>query len=213
MLSRLVDRLRWYKKRLKMACGIPLRMRLHFEDRVLLEEVILPHFAADDRFGRVLFVGCEEYTAHYRFRFSHRQYTTLELNPNNRAFGAWNHICDSVANVRNHFAPGSLDLIFMNGLIGWGLNDPVEADKAVQGCYECLSPGGVLMIGWDDTPAHRPFRPADLPALRQFAPYVFPPFGTAERCIPSEYCHTFNFYTRVGATELIPSPQPSPNAH
>jgi SAM-dependent methyltransferase len=196
VFSSIARRLRWYTTRAKVVLGIPIRTHARYEDRELLERVILPYFSEQDWFRRVLFVGCAPYTAHYRFMFRRREYTTLDIDPVNRLFGARNHLTDTVANLDHYFPPASFDLILMNGVFGWGLNDRDEAERSVEVCYQCLSPGGVLMIGWDDIPRYRPFAPQDLRSLSKFHPYVFPPFGESERLVPGELRHTFNFYAK-----------------
>lgn len=196
MLRRIQSRLRWYLLRIKVFLGIPIPLHAYYEDRIIFEEQILPYFRSESRFNRILFVGCESYTAHYKHLFSKKEYWTLEVDPTKRVFGSRNHVTDTIANLERHFQPGSLDLIMMNGIFGWGLNDRDEAERSIDACHRSLAPGGVLFIGWDDTPEYRPFAPDDLQTLAKFSPFVFPPFGESVRLVPGELRHTFNFYQK-----------------
>jgi SAM-dependent methyltransferase len=180
--------------RLKVALGMPVRMHADFADRRMLEDVILPFFGKESRFERVLFLGCDFYTAHYKRMFRGRQYSTLEIDPSKRVFGAKQHVTDSVTNLTKHFAPKSLDLIVMNGLIGWGLDDRGEVERAIEQCHECLADGGVLIVGWDDVPERRPCPLGDLKALASFTPYHFAPLDNSEVALPGELRHTFSFF-------------------
>lgn len=176
-----------------LRCGVGPKLKE--QDRLVLETAIFPYLRGRDDIQRVLFVGCHWYTWHYNKTFAAKDYTTLEIDPARKRYGAKQHIVDSVENVTDHFAEGSLDAVLLLGVIGWGLDDPQAADRSVAGIHRCLRPGGVLIIGWDDVPEHRPFPIGSMPALAQFEPWTFPPLDTSQFvCKEQDLRHTFDFY-------------------
>ena len=165
-------------------------------DRVLFDETILPALARDPRYARILFVGCDWYTEHVEDIFRGREFTTLEVDPGRARHGARRHITDALSALGRHFAPGSLDLIVCNGVIGWGLDDPAEIARSLEACAATLSPGGVLLVGWDDVPEKRPLDVAaavEATGLRPATPGGF----AAARIETGSYArHVFGFWAR-----------------
>ncbi len=176
------------------------RPRHRAMDRRLLDETILPRLAENDRYGRVLFVGCDWYTEHVQDLFDSRgrEYATLEIDPVRARHGARRHIVGALADLNRHFQPGSLDLIICNGVIGWGLNDPAQIEISVEACGQALSPGGLLLLGWDDVPEKLPLPIEDIRALSAFLPAA--PSGLKEPVIRtgSYTRHTFAFFVKPG---------------
>jgi SAM-dependent methyltransferase len=166
------------------------------EDRQVLERLVMPFFAADPRFARVLFVGCDWYTKHYEKTFAGREYWTLEKDASRARYGAARHVTDSLEHLSRHFAPGSLDLILCNGVLGWGLNELAEAERSFEACFACLRPGGVLVLGWNDVAHKRPFPLEECQALKRYAPFALPPLGASRHRVPGRLRHTFDFLAR-----------------
>jgi Methyltransferase domain len=168
-------------------------------DRRVLEKTIIPGYLADPAVKRVLFVGCDSYTAHYEQRyFSQREYWTLEPNPNLRRYGAKRrHVIGRLEELATHFAERSFDLIICNGVYGWGLNTAEQCEAAFAQCHICLSSGGHLLIGWDDVPTkRRSVRLADVASLARFEKFRFPALGTWQYVTDTPYRHTYEFYRR-----------------
>jgi SAM-dependent methyltransferase len=187
---------RWLIARTMLAVGIPLRLRSPGRD--VLESAILPYCAAHEPFRKVLFVGCDWYTKRYERLFRERDYVTIDVDPERRPFGGRRHIVDSMVNLMRHFASEELDLILCNGVFGWGLDNREESKLAFAACYTALRPGGVLMLGWDDVPEHRPFDPEGLDELRRFARWTFPPFGRARHVVDNDR-HVYDFFRKPHA--------------
>ncbi|MEO8358930.1 MAG: methyltransferase domain-containing protein [Vicinamibacteria bacterium] len=143
-------------------------------DRKALDGEILPHFSADPRYQRVLFVGCDWYTRHYEAMFRDRNYTTLEVDPGRARFGGRNHVVGDLASLGKYFPDGSLDLIVCNGVIGWGLDQPAAIETAMSACVRALSPGGALILGWNDIPEKTPVPLDQIAALRELEPFPAP---------------------------------------
>jgi SAM-dependent methyltransferase len=170
--------------------------RLPYEDRRLLERIILPYFQDPDDFARALFVGCGFYTWHYKRVFAGREYWTIDSNPDARAYGSDLHVVASVTHADRHFAPGYFDLIVCNGVFGWGLNDRADVEAALGHFFTLLRRGGVLVFGWDDVPGYRPFDVRGSLQATGLKPFVFPPLGTAECMTATPLRHIFNFYRK-----------------
>lgn len=177
-----------------------LDVSLPTEDRRLLERVVLPHLARVDAFARVLFVGCDWYTTQYEQLFSGKEYWTLEKDPGRRKYGAARHATDSLARLGAHFPERHFDLIVVNGVLGWGLDDREEAEASLEACGRALREGGVLVLGWNDVAQKRPLRPEESPSLARLQPWVFPPLGTARHATATTNRHTFSFYVRPMAS-------------
>src|SRR5882724_8239237 len=54
-----------------------LNLHLNTDDRRVLEKVILPYFASQSEFLRILFVGCDWYTKPYGKYFKEKEYWTI----------------------------------------------------------------------------------------------------------------------------------------
>lgn len=167
-------------------------------ERSLLEQKIMPYFANQINMKKVLFVGCGSYTKHYQKIFTQQEYWTIDINPLKKVYGAKHHIVDSMSNLGNYFQPEELDLIICNGVFGWGLNEREAVEAAFVASYNCLRDRGILLIGWDDVPEHKPFGLETLDSITKFKPYNFPPLNTWRYNNPndSEDHHYYDFYQK-----------------
>ena len=154
--------------------GIPIRF--HSPARTVLEDTILPYYAGRKHGRKVLFVGCDWYTAHYRKIFRDSEYWTIDPNPAQKRYGSKNHIVGSIETLTHYFAPESFDLILCNGVLGFGLNQFEAAERAFNECFACLVTGGDFMLGRDDVETLVPFSIQDLTSLQKFVPCEFPAF-------------------------------------
>jgi hypothetical protein len=189
---------------MRMKMGIPTA--LETEDRRILEDVILPYFAQNKAFSRILFIGCAVYTWHYKRIFTHKEYWTMEPNSFRAMFGAKKHIIAYMGQINQYFAEGTLDVIVCNGVIGHGLNNPTAIEDSIKKSYDCLSEGGVLVIGWNDLKQFVFLPIEECKNLQLFQPYIFPPLGTAEYLANPKWRHIYNFYIKPhkdrGITEI-----------
>lgn len=176
--------------------GFKPRHRAH--DRRILDELILPRLAGNPRFARVLFVGCDWYTEHVESLFAApgREYATLEIDPRRARHGARRHIVGALGSLADHFPAGSLDLIICNGVIGWGLNDPAEIERSLAACAAALSPGGLLLLGWDDVPEKLPLPIGKIHALSALRPVVPEGFDSPVIETGTYARHTFGFWQK-----------------
>ena len=173
---------------------LPRRDRL--VDRYLLEDVIFPQLLADAEIEQVLFVGCAAYTRDYPKRFASKHFRTIDNFIDVARFGSEDHILDSFANLADHVAPATLDAVICNGVVGFGLDDLADANRAFGAAHDCLRPGGWLVYGWNEDPRFLPFRPEDIGALEQFERAAFQPFQDVRHRTYSPFRHVFDFYRR-----------------
>jgi len=174
-------------------------------DRRLLESTILPQLGARADTWRVTFVRTACYTKPYANFFEGKEDLRHDRVTQHARFGArTRHIVDRLENVGAHFKPSTLDLVVCNGVFGWGLDDRHDVERAFDGIFECSRPGGLFVLGWDDVPEHRPFRPEATAAVQRFAPYYFEPlagtryaFRDDDAKVDASGCrHVFDFYQK-----------------
>jgi SAM-dependent methyltransferase len=165
------------------------------EDRRVLEQIIIPFILSRFDPQTVLDVGREPYEAFYNEFFVGRELWTMDWDATRAKFGAANHIVDDAAHLRRYFPAGHFAFVLMNGVFGWGLNQRPAIEQAFAAVHAVLKPGGIFVLGWNDTPDLVPVPLAEVQALRAFASYYFPPLnGTSFKCATCE--HTYSFYTR-----------------
>lgn len=180
----------------KMRLGIDVSLRT--SDRHILEEVILPYFAKNPAFHKVLFVGCEWYTKSYEAIFGHKEYWTIEIDPKLKKYGSSHHIVDSLNNLSSHFEHDYFDVIVYNGVFGWGIDTKEDAEVAFDQCFQCLRENGILVFGWNNLPERCPFPPEDCSNWHRFQPYHFSPLAVSEFIVPDSFqSHTFRFLTKA----------------
>ena len=179
---------------IKTRLGIPVRY--NSPARTILENSILPFLAAQNSGSRVLFVGCDWYTKHYKGYFKKCAFWTIDPDPAKRRFGSKNHIVGYIEQLEKHFSPEYFDLIICNGVLGYGLNQLTQAEQAFDSCYTCLRRGGRLLIGREDDLTFLPFSNDELQSLHKFVPYFFPPLGTTNYSTKPQYNYTFSFFEK-----------------
>lgn len=160
----------------------------------MLEQIIIPFILSRFEPRTVLDVGREAYETFYNGFFAGRELWTIDRDPQHAIFGAENHIVDDVVDLRGHFADEYFDFVLMNGVLGWGLNEASAIERAVAAIHAILRPGGIFVLGWNDTPELTPVPLDQVQAMRMFRPCFFGPLnGTSFKC--STYEHVYSFYT------------------
>jgi hypothetical protein len=120
-------------------------------ERRYLEESILPALAQGG-FQRVLFVGCRRYTRHYGRYFAGQptEYWTADYDAAAATWGApGRHLVCDIREIREHVPAAFFDVVLLNGVFGFGVNDDPAMNETLAAIHEVLVPGGRLMIGWD----------------------------------------------------------------
>jgi SAM-dependent methyltransferase len=169
--------------------------RQKYDDRRVLEQIVIPFVLSRFEPQTVLEIGREPYQAFYNEFFVGRELWTIDWDAARAQFGAPNHIVDDAANLRNHFRERYFDFVLMNGVFGWGLNERPAIERAFAAVHAILAPGGIFVLGWNDTPDLVPVPLDQVEALRQFTPYFFEPLnGTSFKC--STYEHMYSFFVK-----------------
>jgi len=196
-LLRLCTDLGFMRRIIRYALRLPVPMET--EDRRVLEEVIFPAILSLPDTRRILFVGCDWYTKHYeRMYFRGRDYWTVDISPKARRFGGRQHRLTPLEGLDAHFASQSFDVIFCNGVYGFGLDEAAAIERAIDMCHSRLRAGGYLIFGWDDIPARTPVPLDSIAAFGRFERFTLPAFESWRYLTDTPYRHTYDFYRRAG---------------
>jgi SAM-dependent methyltransferase len=168
--------------------------REEFEDRNVLERKIFPWVLAELEPETILDIGREEYQKFYNHFFTERELWSMDFDPKRKKWGAKNHITGDAVDVSELFKEKYFDVVFMNGVFGWGLNEPAKIEKCFAAIYKILKPGGFFVLGYNDWDA-LPMKVEDIKNLKKLKPFVFPPLNSEKfKCINGE--HTYRFYKK-----------------
>jgi SAM-dependent methyltransferase len=180
--------------------GLGLPVPLETEDRWVLEQVIFQYFMHLPDLHRILFVGCDWYTKHYeRMFFRNRDYWTIDASPKARRFGARRHLVAPLEELDRNFAAEYFDVIFCNGVYGFGLDAAPALERAIEMCWSRLRPLGHFVFGWNDIPARTPVPLDAIAALRRFSRFEMPNLNTWRYLTDTPYRHTYDFYIKADA--------------
>jgi SAM-dependent methyltransferase len=180
---------------LRRRLGLPTP--LDTVDRRILEELIFPYYSSDIAFKKILFVGCAVFTSHYqRDFFADKEFWTIEPNPEQARFGSTNHVVAPLEDASKHLAPGYFDVIFCNGVYGWGLDTLAQGEAAFAACHASLRDGGHLVFGWNDVPQRTPFGLDEVRSRKSFNRFYFPPLEGCQYFTETRQRHVFDFYQK-----------------
>lgn len=165
-------------------------------DRAFLEQQIFDYLNSEESIRKILFAGVEIYTLHYPGLLHGKQFYTIDNDAEKVLYGAKDlHTIGSVTDLGKHYQSGQFDCIILNGLIGYGLDTQEDVDRALHESFSVLRPGGLLIIGWNNTRKHLAFELENLPGyvlFKKFAPW--PTMQTANRIeVNPDNRHTFDF--------------------
>jgi hypothetical protein len=121
---------------------------------------------------------------------------TLEADARAARHGARRHIVGRLGHLDRLLAPAALDVIVCNGVLGWGLDEPAAVNAAFAACHATLRPGGLLLVGWNDTRRRQGGALMQVPALGRFAPLTCPPLDAAMVQTGSVNRHAFSLFMR-----------------
>lgn len=171
-------------------------------DRLMLERV-LTEFAQRPDCQRVLFVGVKAYNEPLRALFAGRTFATIDPTPTVARYGGSPHFVDVLENLERHTGAESFDLIVMNGVIGFGLDDPKNVELALAQVHRALRPGGDLVLGINERiPTHVDLR--NVAAMKLFRPKRFEPLADTRHVLETpfrEETHTFEFWEKPAAIQ------------
>jgi SAM-dependent methyltransferase len=160
-------------------------------DRRYLRRAIFPALARRSP-RRLLFVGVRGYTARYAASFEAAgvEYWTCDIDPDAGPHGApGRHRRADVCRLDETFSRGFFDCVVMNGVFGWGVDNPEDMNRALGSAHAVLAPGGLLLLGWN---GDRSADPDTLPAIRHFEPIGFG--GLPARKTFTDVTHIYAWY-------------------
>jgi SAM-dependent methyltransferase len=172
--------------------------RIDSPDRVILERLVLPRFAADPSLRSLLFVGCGRYTRHYAALFAPatERFRTIDVDRRRARYGNTGHVVAALQDVAQHLALASVDGVVCNGVYGFGIYDREELDKALRASCAVLRPGGSFVLGWNDVAAFAPFDPLEVALGAGFVRDATL-LGTWRVVTDTPTRHTFDTYIRA----------------
>lgn len=198
LTRKLVGRIKYFFYQLSVGRFRGFDLYLNSPDRLVLEDEIIPYFISHSEYHRILFVGCDWYTKHYRKLFRNKEYWTIEIEEWKKKYATEKHIVDALQNLSLHIEDGFFDVIIYNGVFGHGINTKEDTEESFNQCFKALREGGILVFGWNNVPQYTPIPvTTECENLQKFQPYFFEPLSTSEYLVPNtEYRHTFHFYQK-----------------
>lgn len=168
-------------------------------DRRLLRRQILPALAADHANRRILSVGVAWYTQDYGDAFPDKTFVTMDIDPSRAPFGGRDHVVGDLRDLELHFdASRPFDVILMNGVIGYGLDNADDIDRGLRASAARLRERGMLVIGVnEEKPTH--IDPSTVPGHALFEPHAFGPWDAGRVIVEvpfRERTHTFLFWRK-----------------
>lgn len=171
-------------------------------DRAVLVNGIIPAVREEADGADVLFVGVQWYTADYASMFPGDSLVTIDLDLALAPHGGRRHVVGDVLELSRHFERGQFAAVICNGVLGFGVDVRPDVHRALEEIAECLRPGGVLVVGWNDT---EELRPEGLDGAAKRAGMVSTPGAglTSWRSGPyGPLRHTYDVYRRPSASGL-----------
>ncbi|MEV5778938.1 hypothetical protein AB0L49_48555 [Streptomyces antimycoticus] len=153
-------------------------------DRRYLERRILP-WVVSGRPGRVLFVGTSRIpdtrSYHRAYDWGTTEFWTMDIDPGAARWGGDRHQCGDIRTARECFPAEWFDCIILNGVLGWGVNEKADQERALEQCRAISRAGAALVLGWNTSKCQDPRQlsmlaqhyedcaTAELPVRKRFA--------------------------------------------
>lgn len=183
----------------RMYQGIQLHLLGYTEvgrspDRQYMENSLLPAFARLPS-PRVLDVGTRFFTPRYaKFFRSGSEYWTLDIDPAVAQFGSpGRHVTGSVVTAAEFFKPAYFDVVLLNGVFGWGVDDSVDQRMTLKQLRQIMRSGAVLLIGWNHD-----LTTEDVIAMARAEGFSYSNMlGLSNRKKFSENTHVYDLFTAI----------------
>jgi SAM-dependent methyltransferase len=162
-------------------------------DRAYLSQALFPRLASLG--GTILVVGCRRYTASDpKLLQKHGAICwTIDIDPEAAQWGAsGRHIIGPIEQAASQFDAATFDIVVLSGVFGFGLDDAVTQEAAIEASATILKPGGLLVLGWN---TDRAADPSSLAGIARYFKMSDDP-ELSSRVSFSGSTHVFDFYSR-----------------
>ncbi|KDB66091.1 class I SAM-dependent methyltransferase [Bordetella bronchiseptica] len=145
-----------------------------------------------------LFIGVDKHNWHYP-RLLSPAFHSIDCDPAHAVYGQPGlHVVGSALELDRHYRSAMFDFVIANGLLGFGVDTRGDCDRLLAQAHGVLAPGGLLVLGYNDTPERVPFRVEDTDGHALFEPHV-PAIDGVHGCthtVPDEFRHRYLFLRR-----------------
>lgn len=164
-------------------------------DRKYMSEHIIPAVISLKP-ERVLWVGVQPYTLRsvYQMENARIKVSTIEPWDGTAVYGSSkHHMVAGIGSLGEHARPAMFDVIIINGVMGWGLDDEEMIKDGIRAMHTHLKKDGVLVVGHNKLPNRGNccgyFSPL-------FSPHGFGGLPTVHEDPESETKHVYEFLTK-----------------
>jgi SAM-dependent methyltransferase len=158
--------------------------------------------------GRILWVGCAQYTAGYYaiLEAEGGEVWTMDFDPAAAPWGhGARHLTGDICKADQLFAGMMFDAVICNGVLGYGVNSVEQQRTALQAMATVLSPGGRLLLGWNTDKIDDPVATG---LAERFTPATFA--GQPARVDVAGVTHIYDNLIRLNETEAAGSANITP---
>ncbi|MBO1015683.1 methyltransferase domain-containing protein [Achromobacter sp. SD115] len=185
--------------------------QLRVPSRMFMEQEVFDYVNEHFRRGaaapvaRCLFIGLDKHNWHYDQLLS-LDFYSIDLNPRNAAYGQPNrHVVGSATELSSHYPPHSFDVVFANGLIGFGLDTEEAFNQLMFECHRVLTGDGMLVLGYNDKPDRLSFKVEQAKGFqvyKTFEPGIAGMMGARHIVADGfQHCYVFLRPRRLGLAE------------
>lgn len=181
--------------------SILFNLKVHrLPDRQYLTQTMLPRMA-DAGPRHVLLAGTRRYTSRYPKRFDSTKTSvwTLDFDPSAARWGngKLHRTCD-ICSLDGVFGSFKFDVIHINGLLGFGVDEPPMIKQMVESVHRNLIAGGHMMLGWDADRTADPTTNSEITSLFEHHGYQALPSRHSVGGIEG-HAHVFDWFRRRDA--------------
>ncbi|WLW64082.1 methyltransferase domain-containing protein [Achromobacter aegrifaciens] len=184
-----------------LARTLGLDFRLRVPSRMFMEQEVFKYVnqqfqrATTAPAARCLFIGLDKHNWHYD-RLLDLDFYSIDLNPRNAAYGPpGRHVVGSATELSSYYPPNSFDVVFANGLIGFGLDTEEAFNQLMFESHRVLASDGMLVLGYNDKPNRLSFKveqAAGFEAFKTFEPGITGMTG-ARHIVEDGFRHCYVF--------------------
>lgn len=164
-------------------------------DRAVLRTSIFPavtDLIAGRDGAEVLWIGCARYTKDYYRVLESRgaQCWTMDIDPKVRCWGRHGrHLTGDLGSAAKLFGNRQFDVVYCNGIFGFGLDSREAQVEAVAAMAAVTSPDGWMLLGWNTNKVPDPMETGMLTPW--FEPAELPGFGTRKFVVGCTHVYDF----------------------